>query len=59
MKHPENIRKTSEKHPKNIRKTSGKHPEKHPKNLILEYIKNNEKTSKKYFPKPVEQRYLF
>lgn len=31
---------TSEKHPKNIRKN--------PKNLIFEYIKENEKTSKKY-----------
>lgn len=37
---------TSEKHPKNIRKN--------PKNLIFEYIKENEKTSKKYIIEDLE-----
>lgn len=37
---------TSEKHPKNIRKN--------PKDLILEYIKENEKTSKKYIIQDLE-----
>lgn len=37
---------TSEKHPKNIRKN--------PKNLVLEYIRENEKTSKKYIIEDLE-----
>lgn len=37
---------TSEKHPKNIRKN--------PKNLILEYIKENERASKKYIIEDLE-----
>ena len=38
-KHPKNIRKTSEKHPKNIRKDL--------QELILKYIEENEKVSRK------------